>query len=333
LDIVPPEDLELLARHLGPIASIEPCSKGSTSSVFKVTSSGGTTYACKRAVVAPSELAARREILRHLKGTPALVHPLDLDGLPFLRGARAVYEIFPWLTAADGLDPRVGHTACGEALAGLHRALSATQSAAHSWLRTLRMDVHPSDIERELSKVGALSGLPARLGVDAEVVLHSLATLISREASRLTDLSALMPQLRRQLIHGDFHLDNVILTPGPHAHIIDLDKLAVGCVAFDLAKFIMCSCFSDTGAYLAPLTEAFAAGYRRNGELAGDDVAAIPGLVLACHTSALWVLRRLRSSERSGMAGLLALYGRRLEVLVADSRGIADSILRSFSRR
>jgi len=224
-------------------------------------------------------------------------------------GRDAVAALFPLI---PGRHPEYGNVAaaarCGEALAELDDALT-------------RIEVDPSlprpTMYGQLDKVHPLVADPLamveQIAVPAEGRAHHRAVF----AELLEAIPSLYAHLPRQIIHGDFFAGNVLMDDDHVQGILDFEfsspdlgvmDFAVGISAFGVAR-------RDSGDPW-PLVQAFSEGYRRRRALTGEEITALPMLVLLREATSLihWTGR-----HRQGLTTEGDVAGRADELLALDA--------------
>lgn len=182
----------------------------------------------------------------------------------------------------------------------------------------------------------SLSGLPAQghaevLGRLARKVLPRIGVALPALAARSADFAAALaraadtlPVRAPTVVHGDLHTANLLLA-GDDAVFIDLDSLAFGDPAFDLAllgtRLILWNLDAGGGHGLPAAVAALPATY----EAAGG--GAVPEPVYAWYVAALLVGRQLKTCIRHLAPGLPRLAPALLaaaERILAEGRVAAE---------
>jgi Ser/Thr protein kinase RdoA (MazF antagonist) len=151
----------------------------------------------------------------------------------------------------------------------------------------------------------------------AEQLGERLIGLVSSWHGRLSSFQEIVaPRLNLQIIHGDFQPENVLPVPGRRCVVIDFEKVGYGPPAYDVAKFIACSFFSDNQPRFSHFKATeFLCGYERVRSLSSIERESLHYLVLICQLSGLWALEEYYTRQNPGARRFITSYLNRLEWL------------------
>ncbi|MFJ4036767.1 phosphotransferase family protein [Microbacterium sp. NPDC090007] len=127
------------------------------------------------------------------------------------------------------------------------RVVTAHTWATASWgdtdLATIVSTAHAAAAGVALARLHALTGdvdlaQGSEPGPRADRALRALRTALPAVAGRAADLARHLPlSSRRATVHGDFTADQILSGPDGRIRVIDLDRMAAGDPALDLAAF------------------------------------------------------------------------------------------------
>jgi Ser/Thr protein kinase RdoA (MazF antagonist) len=215
-----PDEVRALARRLyGVEGSIQPLA-GERDQNCRVETADGRRYVLKisnpsePALVVDFQIAALDHIARTSPGQPVPRVVRTLDGQA--RGAAdlggGIRATVRMLTYLDGIQVRetlrtaAQRRAMGTRLAGLDRALQGFE--------------HPGASHDLMWNVSGAHRLAAK--VDGIVDTHRRSLVRASLARFSRHVQPLLPSLRPQVIHNDYHLYNVLVSPQDHARIVGI---------------------------------------------------------------------------------------------------------------
>lgn len=275
-------------------ARASPLSPAGSNQVWVVAAEDGREYILKRfhtiAVGEPLlRLACEHRVLTHLHrwGVPVAV-PLVTDDARLYAssaspssggGADDVYVLSPRLPGGVGnpesrTDAAAVYGRIGEAFGLLHRALAEYPHAVPSYVVVASDQLDPASLApvREFDE--------------------SLVDKVSRLRS---DLIARLDGLPRQLLHGDPHDGNLLLSDGQVTGFIDIDHLPVGPRIGDLARYLANRVLgpiaspSERMPQFQALVTALLDGYASANPLAASERSAVyPAILLRAVSNVTW---------------------------------------------
>jgi Ser/Thr protein kinase RdoA (MazF antagonist) len=210
-------------------ASVEPLAQTYGDNAWVVSAADGSEYILKRfhtiAVGEPLlRLACEHRVLTHLHryGVPVAVPLVTDDARLYASDGSDVYVLSPRLPGEQGSpesrpDAAAVYTRIGAAFGLLHEALAEYPHAVPSYV------------------VVAAEGLTPESLAPIREFDESLANKVDRLRD---DLIARLDGLPRQLLHGDPHDGNLLLSDGQVTGFIDIDHLPVGPRIGDLARYL-----------------------------------------------------------------------------------------------
>ncbi|WP_067534345.1 phosphotransferase family protein [Nocardia crassostreae] len=232
----------------------------------------------------PAALTTRLRLATHPALHEILVPPIAFDGNLLTARADRLLSLWPARTPIDPDDPAaIPWEQTATLLARLHQVTPSGQG--------------PS-VGATLPETGAMARVGRaldRLGAAADVADPNMAGVVWRAAETLPDLGGGARAGRMTLVHGDFHLGQVVGCEGGGTswRLIDVDDLGLGDPVWDLARFAA----YFAAAILDPVVwERFLNAYRRAGGPAvpeGDPWAVldVPARALVVRAAALAVAK------------------------------------------
>lgn len=286
--------------ELGDLATVEPTRAGVTGSTFVASTTSREAFLLKVTRAKSSFLNWRYRLLSAAwdAGASPLL-PLHVAGGSHLRTPVGLVEVYPYLEPSPNtVEPRTA----GLALAQLHSAFGRqARPATTGELRLIPRrlaKLQPEIEELRLVVSGRLDLFPE--DHDARTIASELRTLITRWNGRLSYCrDVVWKNLPAQLIHGDFHRENILCDQQRSCVITDFDKIAWGPRVYDVAKFVACTYVTQRGFHRRE-AEAFVEGYQSVIPLSRVEIASIPELMRALSIGATWVLEEyyLRGNDR-----------------------------------
>lgn len=291
---------------------------GTTAPTFRAATTTPATYFVKVTGERARVLACRYHALRScFATTPHLFEPvLPVDGVPAVRLASGGlrFLVFPLVDGTQrsccSSDDAVR---TGRVLASLHRVL-ATKARPPLGAKMAAIS-SPEQTEAYLHRVQAVAltllPLPGR-ALEARLLVGDFATLLRRYRTGLVGLRDRWPDLGQQLLHGDFHPENLLWRGDRDpVCVLDWDRLSYGPRVFDVAKFLYTTCFEASSAgtrFAIAASRSFLDGYDSICPLTTPERAAIPVLMLSMHLSGIWVVEQACAPDRAALDHLLPLY-------------------------
>lgn len=170
---------------------------------------------------------------------------------------------------------------CGEALAALDEALGRV---------SLDTSVALPEAFGSLSSIHILVPRPLE-AVEELAGSDRIARIMSDAEDRWQRVTSIG---NRQLIHGDFYPSNTLMCSGKVSGILDFEFSGLGLRVMDFAVGL--AAFSTKGwkhGCLGDTLEAFARGYLRKTPFAGEELSAVPTMMLKREASSLvhWIGR------------------------------------------
>ena len=270
---------EIAAEHYG-ITAVAARLPAEHDDTFRLTAADGTTRLLKIAApdagACPETVSFQTAVLLHL-ATAAPALPVQrviaaLDGRPELRLDGRVVRMTSYLDGTP-LGSRPASVALRRDIGGtLARLDQALRPFAHPGANR----THLWDLQNVRQLRPLLAGLPGQLpGMDQRAALVScLDRFEARVLPRLAD-----PAVRRQVIHTDFHGDNLLVDADRVTGVLDFGDSLAGPVVMDVG---VAACYQFGGGGADPLAPALdvIAGYHAADPLGPGDPALIGEFML-----------------------------------------------------
>ena len=217
---------------------------------------------------------------------PTPVYWANLDGSSVLNSAGRLYTLRTWVPGAPL--PR--------AQVNLHHLslLGRTIGWCHTLLAELPVATAvewPNGVAGALTEIEAASQRIAAWQGQAEPDGHVLGVLAHRRVllENAPDLTSRFSEYRTQIVHGDYHLDNVIVDAGGGlAGVIDLGILP-GYPAWELLYALFWSLREwDTAAFDMEMAQALVRGYLDEARMTAEEMAVGPEMLYWWLLLATW---------------------------------------------
>lgn len=224
-----------------------------------------------RVVHRPTHLVQRQQaVVERARRAGAPVAAIRFVADVTLGDQAASVQIMDWVA---GTHPRrfeaEDAAQVGRGLGILHRALRGREQEHQFPDRPLRLGTYRGYVQQ----LEAFGESEVRVSVER----HQKALRVWEEFDGVT--------LPRQLLHGDAHRGNVVLS-GSSATFIDFDKMMVGPRVFDIAKYIATCCFHvGVAARLSRRSiDALLDGYNAVNRLSERELASLFSLCIILNT-------------------------------------------------
>jgi len=233
--------------------------------------------------------------------------------------ACCVWHLIPGALAGSGSIEAVGR-AVGEvstALAKVHVGRAAPNPPyCDLFVVHEALAGDPQRFYQAVEQEAGLGGVRQEVGV--------LVGAVRRLEGRLATLESL--GLPKQLIHGDLHYDNILVSGGQVAGVLDFEFLAHDYRAMELAIALSKYIGEDD-----PLQccRQFMAGFAQHGRLTPEEQRVVPDLIqLRILSNVVWFVGRAVAGEDSiaSLAARAQSYVRRISWLEIHGQEVVDAI-------
>lgn len=290
------EIVELCRREWGlqavnGVTRLEP--ESGSAGLFRVEAeSGDFLLTLQRDGRIPGSLQRMASVAESLaaRGFPTPTYLPTREGGPALDRRGALYTLRPWVPGSPLPRQKLGEgqmSLLGKSLGWCHRLLADIPgNHAASW---------QARVSSAITEIDALTGrIAARretLETDREVlaILNSRRTLLESAPN----LNAVFSGIPAQVIHGDYHVDNVIVDgDGDLAAVIDLEPVS-GYPAREVCYALFWSLPAwDISTFDMGLAHALVAGYLDEAHLSSEELEVGPEML------SWWLLLAMRDTRR-----------------------------------